>query len=122
MSFFDNIGGFKVGGSIDAQFQTGNALERMMIASGKQVGGFTSFLVTLEFIGYILLIALSLFIISALLIIYTIQALAVLFRLIFPNAATKEARANYMTDEEVEAKLNRFELTPEEEEEIKNFH
>jgi hypothetical protein len=82
MSFFDNIGGFKIGGSVDAQFQTSNAVERMMIASGKQVGGFTSFLATIEFIGFILLIALSLFIIATLSLIYIIQVLKTFIKML----------------------------------------
>lgn len=122
MSLLDNIGKFKIGGSINTQFQTGNALERIAIASGQQVGGFTSFLVTLEFLGYLLLIALSLFIISAFTIIYTLIFLARLWSWIFPSAEVREERANYMTDEELDEKLAKFELTAEDEEEIMNMH
>ena len=127
MSLLD-IGKFRIGGSINTQFATTNAVERLMIASGQQVGGFTSFLTTLEFLGYILLIFTGLFIISALLIIYTILFLARLYSYLFPSKAQREAYAKavangeFMTDEELEEREKRFELTEEDIEEINNFH
>lgn len=63
----NELGNFKVSGSIDTQWRTNLAVERILIASGQKVNGITSFLTTLEFIGNILLILLSLFIITTIL-------------------------------------------------------
>jgi len=128
MGILDNIGNFRVGGSIDAQFRTGNALERIMIASGQQVGGFTSFLTTLELFGYLLLMFTGIFIICAFAIIYILIFVARVWGYLFPSKAQKKAYAKakangeFMSDKELEQRLNRFELTKEEEEEIKNMH
>lgn len=128
MGLFDNIGDFRVRGSVNTQFQTGNALERVMIASGQQVGGFTSFLTTLETIGYIFLILTGLFIISAFAIIYTLIFLARVWSWLFPSKAQRrayaKAKANgeFMTDEEVEERLSRFEMSEEDEQDIINSH
>ena len=122
MGFLEDIGSFKVGGSIDAQFRTDNALERIAIASGKQVGGFTSFLMTIEFIGNILLIVFSLFIISAILIIYTILFLGRVWGYFFPNAEQRKANGVYISDEELDRLESKFELTEDDIEEINNYH
>ena len=128
MGFLDNIGKFRVGGSIDTQFRTGNALERIAIASGQQAGGFTSFLATLEFLGFILLILTSLFIISAFAVIYTLLFIGRVWSFFFPSKeqrrayAEAEARGEFMTDEELERLEKRFELSDEDMEEINNFH
>ena len=122
MGFLEDIGSFKVSGSIDTQFRTDNALERIAIASGKQVGGFTSFLMTIEFIGYILLIGLSLFIISSILIIYCLLFVARVWGYFFPNAEQRKINSEYISDEELDRLESKFELTSDDIEEINNFH
>lgn len=128
MGLLDNIGKFNVRGSVDTQFRTGLALERIAIASGEKVGGFTSFLTTLETIGFILMILTGLFIISAIVIIYVLIGISRIFEFFWTSKERKEAyeqaKANgdFMTDEELERNKAKFELTEDEEEEIKNFH
>lgn len=122
MSLIDNIGKFSVNGSIDTQFSTSLALERIAIASGERVGGLTSFLATLELIGKIVLMLIGLFIIASYIIIYTVIYLCRLYRWIFPSEEQIEANNNYMSDEEVEEKLSKFDLTDEDMEEINNYN
>lgn len=128
MGFLENLGSGKIGGSINAQFQTDLAVERFMISTGQQVGGYTSFLRTLEFIGGLILLATGIFIISIFIIIHTTLFLCRVYRYLFPSKEQKlayeKAKANgeFMTDEELAEHEKRFELTPEDIEEINNYH
>jgi len=119
MGLLDNIGDFKIGGSIDSQFRTNNAVERIMIASGEKVNGLTSFLTTLEFIGNILLILTSVLIITTLILIHTIKFIARAWSILFPS---KAKRKEYLEIKQLDNKQNNFELTDEDIIEINNFH
>lgn len=79
----NKLGDFKIRGSVDTQFRTNIAVERLLIASGHKVQGFTSFLTTLETIGNILLIFLSVFIIATLLIIYVLRFFVWVYKILF---------------------------------------
>lgn len=79
---FEDLTEFKINGSIDKQWKTNLAVERILIASGKKVGGITSFLTGLEFIGSILTVFLSLAIIIVLVIIHSALFLTRLVRYI----------------------------------------
>lgn len=76
----EDLGKFRVNGSIDTQWRTNLAVERILIASGKKVSGITSILTTLEFIGSILTIILSAFIIVTLLTIHFLLFLVRIYK------------------------------------------
>ena len=76
----EDLGKFKVDGAIDTQWQTNLAVERILIASGKKVSGITSLLTGLEFIGAILTIFLSLFIIVTLIVIHSLLFLVRVYK------------------------------------------
>lgn len=124
----EDLGDFKVGGSINTQFETSIGIERIMIGLGQQAGGITSFLTTLEFIGYILLIFWGVFFIALTCFIHTVLFFVSIYKWCFlaeeRKAAYEKAEANgaFLTDEEVRVRLAKFELTEEEEEEVRNFH
>jgi len=124
----DDLGNFNIGGSINTQFETSLGIERVMIGLGKQAGGLTSFLTTLEFIGYILLIFWGVLFIAIICFIHIVLFLCKIYKYFYTSKARKEAyekaKANgeFMTDEEVRERLAKFELTEEEEEEVRNFH
>ena len=119
MKLFGALGDFKIDGAIDAQFRTTNAVERIMLASGQKVNGFTSFLVTLEFIGAILTIFLSIFIIAILLLIQIILFFARLWKRFYPpKNSVQNVSANIGDDS---SELMRFDPTPENIAEIDNF-
>lgn len=118
----ENLGKFRVGGSINTQFETGLALERIMIASGERVNGLTSFLTTLEFFGHIILILTGLFILAAYGLIYLILFFIEVYKIITGYNKRREANASRLTEEEIDKRLAKFVMTEEEEKEVENFH
>lgn len=118
----ENLGKFRVGGSINTQFETGLALERIMIASGERVNGLTSFLTTLEFFGHIILILTAVLILTAYAIIYFMLFLINIYKFITGYNKRREVNASQLTEEEINKRLAKFEMTEEEEKEVENFH
>lgn len=119
----NNLGSGRVKGSISTQFATTLAVERVLIASGQKVSGYTSFLATLEFVGYIVMILTSLFIISAITIIYTILFLVRVYKYLrFYRYRKHLAELEMAEDIEAAKNKHRFDLTQEEEDEVKNFY
>lgn len=71
----ERLGDFGVSSAVDTQFRTGLAVERVQRALGRRVGGITSFLETLGFIGTMFTIVLSVFIITIVLLLRLFQAI-----------------------------------------------
>lgn len=113
-----NLGKFRVNGSIDTQWQTTLAVERVLIASGQKVSGITTFLTTLEMIGAILTIFLAVFIIATLLVIHILLFLVRLYKYFFytPKKVQESEKSS------VAETPTMVEVSEEDEEILENFH
>lgn len=117
MGLLDNIGKFKVQGSIQTQFETTIALERIMYGLGQKATGITSVLMSLEFIGYVLMIFWGLFFLALMLFIHIVLFIVSIYKYFWTPKQNTTTKTKQTVEDEVD-----YELTPEQEEEISNFH
>lgn len=113
---FRKLGSSRIKGSIDAQWQSNLAVERILIGARDGASGLTELLSTLEFIGYILLVVYSVFLICFLLLIQILLGLVAIYK------AVKYRNANKTLEQEVEADDGyQYELSDEDIEELENY-
>jgi len=114
----NNLGSGRVRGSINTQWQTNLAIERVLIGLKGGVSGITELLSTIEFIGAILLIFWSAFIIVFILLIELILLFVSIYKSI-RGMNTEEVPVSGITDKE-HAEYTKYDLTDEEMKEFEN--
>lgn len=111
------LGSYKITDSIDTQWRTDLAVDRIKLAAGEKTSGLASFMNSLNRISALLTIVLCVVIIVGILVLYVFKALRWLIVYLF-SSVNKEGKSELVNSDPVENEVEFNDLTEDEELEL----